>query len=119
MPALRVGDEEVAENLDARDRLEFLGIDEISIHRERVRLAEKLHRSTINSVTKTLAIVGESPHWQALRQYARQVKLHTLTHLDERTAAEISDATGMSPATVRVHLFRAIRKLRAVLGELE
>ncbi len=31
--------------------------------------------------------------------------------------SEISEATGMSPATVRVHLFRAIRKLRALLGE--
>jgi DNA-directed RNA polymerase specialized sigma24 family protein len=41
----------------------------------------------------------------------------TLSHLDERTATEISEATGMSPATVRVHLFRAIRKLRGVLGE--
>lgn len=47
----------------------------------------------------------------------RQRLVFTLSHLDERTAAEISDATGMSPATVRVHLFRAIRKLRAMLGE--
>jgi RNA polymerase sigma-70 factor (ECF subfamily) len=49
----------------------------------------------------------------------RQRLVFTLSHLDERTAAEISDATGMSPATVRVHLFRALRKLRAVLGEQE
>lgn len=49
----------------------------------------------------------------------RQRLVFTLSHLDERTAAEISEATGMSPATVRVHLFRAIRKLRAVLGELQ
>jgi RNA polymerase sigma-70 factor (ECF subfamily) len=47
----------------------------------------------------------------------RQRLVFTLSHLDERTAAEISEATGMSPATVRVHLFRAIRKLRAVLGD--
>ena len=47
----------------------------------------------------------------------RQRLVFTLSHLDERTAAEISEATGMSPATVRVHLFRAIRKLRAALGE--
>jgi len=49
----------------------------------------------------------------------RQRLVFTLSHLDERTAAEISEATGMSPATVRVHLFRAIRKLRAVLGDLQ
>jgi RNA polymerase sigma-70 factor (ECF subfamily) len=49
----------------------------------------------------------------------RQRLVFTLSHLDERTAAEISEATGMSPATVRVHLFRAIRKLRAMLGDDE
>ncbi|HUE85596.1 MAG TPA: sigma-70 family RNA polymerase sigma factor [Vicinamibacterales bacterium] len=47
----------------------------------------------------------------------RQRLVFTLSHLDERTAGEISEATGMSPATVRVHLFRAIRKLRGILGE--
>lgn len=47
----------------------------------------------------------------------RQRLVFTLSHLDERTATEISETTGMSPATVRVHLFRAIRKLRALLGE--
>lgn len=47
----------------------------------------------------------------------RQKLVFTLSHIDERTAVEISEATGMSPATVRVHLFRAIRKLRTLLGE--
>ena len=47
----------------------------------------------------------------------RQKLVFTLSHIDERTAAEISASTGMSPATVRVHLFRAIRKLRVLLGE--
>jgi RNA polymerase sigma-70 factor (ECF subfamily) len=47
----------------------------------------------------------------------RQRLVFTLSHVDERSAAEISAATGMSPATVRVHLFRALRKLRALLGD--
>lgn len=46
----------------------------------------------------------------------RQRLVFTLRHLDERTPAEIRAATGMSQATVRVHLFRALRKLRGVLG---
>jgi len=46
----------------------------------------------------------------------RQRLVFTLCHLDERTPAQIAAATGMSQATVRVHLFRALRKLRAVLG---
>ena len=40
MPALGVGDEEVTEHLDARDRLEFFRINKIRIERERVRLTE-------------------------------------------------------------------------------
>lgn len=47
----------------------------------------------------------------------RQRLVFTLSHLGEQSAAEISAATGMSPATVRVHLFRAIRKLRTLLGD--
>lgn len=47
----------------------------------------------------------------------RQRLVFTLSQVDERTPAEIAAATGMSPATVRVHLFRAVRKLRAVLGD--
>ncbi len=47
----------------------------------------------------------------------RQRLVFTLSQVDERTPAEIAAATGMSPATVRVHLFRALRKLRGALGE--
>ena len=47
----------------------------------------------------------------------RQRLVFTLCHVDGQTPAEISAATGMSPATVRVHLFRALRKLRSALGE--
>lgn len=47
----------------------------------------------------------------------RQRLVFTLSQVDQRTPAEIAAATGMSAATVRVHLFRALRKLRSVLGE--
>jgi RNA polymerase sigma-70 factor (ECF subfamily) len=67
---------------------------------------ELLARERWNQVLEAVATLPE-----------RQRLVFTLSHLDERTAAEISESTGMSPATVRVHLFRAIRKLRAVLGE--
>lgn len=46
----------------------------------------------------------------------RQRLIFTLCHLDEQTPAQISAATGISQATVRVHLFRALRKLRGALG---
>jgi RNA polymerase sigma-70 factor, ECF subfamily len=47
---------------------------------------------------------------------ARQRDVFVLCHLDEQAPAEVAAALGMSPATVRVHLFRALRKLRAALG---
>jgi RNA polymerase sigma-70 factor (ECF subfamily) len=45
----------------------------------------------------------------------RQRTVFTLCHLAEQTTAEVSAALGLSEATVRVHLFRAIRKLRRLL----
>jgi RNA polymerase sigma-70 factor (ECF subfamily) len=46
----------------------------------------------------------------------RQRTVFTLCHLADQTTAEVSQALGLSEATVRVHLFRAIRKLRRLLG---
>jgi RNA polymerase sigma-70 factor (ECF subfamily) len=45
----------------------------------------------------------------------RQRTVFTLCHIAEHSTAEISQALGLSEATVRVHLFRAIRKLRKLL----
>jgi RNA polymerase sigma-70 factor (ECF subfamily) len=46
----------------------------------------------------------------------RQRTVFTLCHLAEQSTAEVSQALGVSEATVRVHLFRAIRKLRKLLA---
>jgi RNA polymerase sigma-70 factor (ECF subfamily) len=45
----------------------------------------------------------------------RQRTVFTLCHMAEQTTAEVSQALGLSEATVRVHLFRAVRKLRTLL----
>lgn len=45
----------------------------------------------------------------------RQRTVFTLCHVAEQTTAEVSQALGLSEATVRVHLFRAVRKLRKLL----
>ena len=45
----------------------------------------------------------------------RQRLVFTLCHISEHTTNEISQALGLSEATVRVHLFRAVRKLRKLL----
>jgi len=46
----------------------------------------------------------------------RQRVVFTLCHLAEQSTSEVSRALGLSEATVRVHLFRAVRKLRALLA---
>ena len=45
----------------------------------------------------------------------RQRLVFTLCHIAEQTTNEVSHALGVSEATVRVHLFRAVRKLRTLL----
>ena len=46
----------------------------------------------------------------------RQRVVFTLCHVAEHSTSEISQALGLSEATVRVHLFRAVRKLRKLLA---
>lgn len=46
----------------------------------------------------------------------RQRTVFTLCHMAEQSTAEVSQALGLSEATVRVHLFRAVRKLRKLLA---
>jgi RNA polymerase sigma-70 factor (ECF subfamily) len=89
----------VEENQDARPLEQAAGAEPSTEH-------QMLARERWDQVLKAVATLPD-----------RQRLVFTLSHMDERTAAEISDATGMSPATVRVHLFRAIRKLRTLLGE--
>jgi len=45
----------------------------------------------------------------------RQRLVFVLSHFEGRTSREVSSITGLNESTVRVHLFRAIRKLRTVL----
>ena len=45
----------------------------------------------------------------------RQRTVFTLCQIAEQSTSEVSQALGLSEATVRVHLFRAIRKLRKLL----
>ena len=49
----------------------------------------------------------------------RQRTVFTLCHIGEQSTSEVSAALGLSEATVRVHLFRAVRKLRKLLAPAE
>jgi RNA polymerase sigma-70 factor (ECF subfamily) len=45
----------------------------------------------------------------------RQRAVFLLCHFGDHTTSQVSEALGLSEATVRVHLFRAVRKLRRLL----
>jgi RNA polymerase sigma-70 factor (ECF subfamily) len=73
---------------------------------------------------------GPSPEDQLLARERRKVLSRALAKLPERqravfilsqyegcTSREVSALTGLNESTVRVHLFRAIRKLRTLLGD--
>lgn len=47
----------------------------------------------------------------------RQRAVFMLSHYEGCTSREVSAITGLNESTVRVHLFRAIRKLRGLLAE--
>jgi RNA polymerase sigma-70 factor (ECF subfamily) len=46
----------------------------------------------------------------------RQRLIFMLSHYEGRSSREVSAMTGLNESTVRVHLFRAIRRLRTLLG---
>ena len=46
----------------------------------------------------------------------RQRLVFMLSHFEGRSSREVSAMTGLNESTVRVHLFRAIRRLRALLA---
>jgi RNA polymerase sigma-70 factor, ECF subfamily len=82
------------------------------------RMVEQLPATDASTERRMLA----RERWQQVSQAVaalpdRQRLVFTLSQVDEQTPAEIASATGMSAATVRVHLFRALRKLRGILGE--
>ena len=50
------------------------------------------------------------------RLEGRQRTVFMLCHYGDFTPREVSAMTGLNESTVRVHLFRAARKLRGLLG---
>jgi RNA polymerase sigma-70 factor, ECF subfamily len=58
--------------------------------------------------TQIAAAVGRLPE--------RQRSIFLLCHYEGCSSKEVSTITGLNESTVRVHLFRAVRKLRSLLG---
>jgi len=85
---------------------------------------------TQRDFTDRVAAPGPSPEDELLARERRQKLAAALARLPERqrsvfmlshyegcTSREVSAMTGLNESTVRVHLFRAIRRLRSLLAE--
>jgi RNA polymerase sigma-70 factor (ECF subfamily) len=106
-------------------------LDRVKARKRRLRWQVALGDSSTPSepaATQSAGATGASPESVMLRrERARQLLLAIrqlplrqrtvimLSHLDGRTTREVSEMTGLSESTVRVHLFRGLRKLRTLV----
>jgi RNA polymerase sigma-70 factor (ECF subfamily) len=78
--------------------------------------AEYLSSSTPSPEAQVLADERQRQLTAALSQLPeRQRMVFVLSHFEGRSSREVSAATGLNESTVRVHLFRAVRRLRNLL----
>ena len=66
------------------------------------------------------AISGEERQriWQAFRALPdRQREVFVLRHIEDWSGPEIGAALGLSAGTVKRHLFRAVHRMRTILGD--
>jgi RNA polymerase sigma factor (sigma-70 family) len=56
--------------------------------------------------------------WTAFRALPRrQQEVFALRHIEEQSTLAVAEALGLSPGSVKRHLFRAVRALRRSLGD--
>lgn len=56
--------------------------------------------------------------WEAFRALPRrQQEIFALRYIEEQSTVDVAAALGLSPGSVKRHLYRAIRRLRRALGE--
>jgi RNA polymerase sigma-70 factor (ECF subfamily) len=107
-------------------------LDRIKARTRRERWLVPMPESTYGQreFAERVAASGASPEDQLLGRERRQKLAAALVRLPERqrsvfmlshyqgfTSREVSAMTGLNESTVRVHLFRAIRRLRTLLAE--
>lgn len=85
-----------------------------------VQAADALETMASREPSPERRLLGESA-WRSVADAvrslpARQREAFVLCHLEEASPRDAAEILGMNAATLRVHLFRALRKLRGVLG---
>lgn len=105
-------------------------LDRRKARRRRERWLLPAQQTTADDQGRVQAVpsIGPSPEDQLLKNERRAAVAKAIERLpdrqrtvlllslyDERSPREVSEITGMNQSTVRVHLFRAIRKMRSLL----
>lgn len=85
-----------------------------------VQAADALDKVPGHEPSPERRLLAESA-WRAVADAVRdlptrQREAFMLCHIDEASPRDAAEILGMNAATLRVHLFRALRKLRGVLG---
>jgi RNA polymerase sigma factor (sigma-70 family) len=104
-------------------------LDRVKARKRRLRWQVGLGDQSDERMVPEQQTVGDSPEAALLQQERaqrlmaairelpnRQRTVVVLSHLDGRTTREVSEATGLSESTVRVHLFRGLRRLRTLMS---
>jgi len=65
----------------------------------------------------TLGRENRQAVWRSFRQLsARQQEVFALRHIEECSTEEVADILGLSPGSIKRHLYRAVHQLRKMLG---
>src|SRR5208337_5455001 len=104
IPTLSVGDQEIAEHLDARDRLELLRIDEVDVESHRVEVAEQLDQAAV----VLDQIVGQARDPQPALAGAQQSE-HVVDH-EPRLAPALAVARRLGQPA---HVLQILRRIAA------
>jgi RNA polymerase sigma-70 factor (ECF subfamily) len=106
------------DRLKSRNRRQRWVVRILDASHEDQQMASNAAGSDISPEDAVLAAERRSLVHKALERLPeRQRTVFWLSHVEGFTSREVSGFTGLRESTVRVHLFRAIRKLRAALGQ--
>jgi len=83
---------------------------------KRAELDETVAGVVESSESETLAREGQARIWQQLRRLnPKQRNVFVLRYVEGWSTSEVAETLGLSPGSVKTHLFRAVRRLRKAM----